>query len=252
MSNVITVENPRGKTITFDEADHKYFDEKDNQYRSVTTIIKSLFPEFEKEKISFFVARKRGVDQQEVLDEWQESADIANEMGTKVHRYAECVLKGEEFDMELTTEKQKKLVATCKMYLPRLLEKYEFVEAEKIVFSPKYLLAGTVDLIMKHKESGKLCIFDWKTNKEIKPYDKYGKTGKLFLSHLGNCNLNHYKLQLNLYRRLLTMENYGNFNDAMLALFHISESGIKPYRVTYMDKEIDQLLEYAKEIQGQA
>ena len=74
-------------------------------------------------------------------------------------------------------------------FLIQLDKDYELVETEKIIFRKPLLLAGTVDLIMKNRKTNKLCIFDHKTNKQIAMTDGYGKKGKLFLSHLDNCNL---------------------------------------------------------------
>jgi hypothetical protein len=151
MPKVIKIQNPRGKTLYYNDDDHKYFDENDRQYHSTTEIIHSLFPEFDNGKWSYIVARKRvakekGYDNPKdvptslameekkiVLDEWEEKKNTACTLGNEVHRYAECKLKGIPFDMELSGSKQKKFVQLLDEFIPELLQHYEFVEAEKII-----------------------------------------------------------------------------------------------------------------------
>lgn len=253
MSKLITVENPRGTKLTFSESDHKYSDENNNVYRSVTKIIHCLFPEFERDKIAMFSAKKRGCTVQEILQEWKDIADTACTKGTLVHRYAECMLQSIPFDMRATTQEQADCIKLVHAFIPKLMERYEFVEAEKIIFSEEFKLAGTVDLIMRNKNTGNYAIFDWKTNKEIKLRDEYGKYGKMFLSKIPHCNYYHYALQLNVYRYILVAEGYGDFNDCELALFHIHpnhKKGIKPYLIPDMTEHAKLILDYVKETHG--
>jgi ATP-dependent exoDNAse (exonuclease V) beta subunit len=268
MGKVITVKNPRGKKITFDEDEHKYSDEKGRRYNSVTSVIHSLFPEFEREKMAYFVARKRVMkakgypdkdstpvpevmaERAVVLEEWEENKNQACDLGTQIHRYAECQLQGIDFDMTFTGERQPKLAKTLDKFIPELLDSYEFLEAEKIVFCPTILLAGTIDLIMRNKKSGKLCIFDWKTNKAINQSDSYGKKGKLFLEHIENANYWYYALQLNVYRWILNREKYGDFEDVELGLFHINTRKVKAYMLPVMDWEAGQIADYTKKLKG--
>jgi ATP-dependent exoDNAse (exonuclease V) beta subunit len=250
MSKLITVENPQGFKITFDEAGHKYQDESGKIYRSVTKIIHKLFPEFERDKIAGFVARKRGVDRSEVIAEWEATAKTACDLGNVVHRYAECFLQNIEFDMQPTTDEQCQRLKVIHEFLPKLTERYEFVEAEKIIFSPDCLLAGTIDLIMKNKNTGTMCIFDWKTNKEICKHDKYNKVGKMFLSNLDNCNYNHYALQLNTYRYMMHMEGYGDFGNCELALFHVTNDGVVGYPLPDMTNHVKLVIDYVKQTKG--
>ena len=266
MGRQVTVKNPHGRKITFDEDLHKYTDERGSVYKSVTTIIHSLFPEFERDKMSYFVARKRVMkdkgypdassvpvpevmrEKDIVLEEWELNKNQACDMGTQVHRYAECMMLGIDFDMEFTVDKGKKLAKTLDKFLIELDKYYEIVETEKIVFCPTILLAGTVDLIMRNRKTNALCIFDWKTNKQISMTDFYGKKGKLFLEHVEHCNYWHYVLQLNVYRWVLNREKYGDFTKAELGLFHINTRAVKAYQLPIMDWEAGQIAEYCKKV----
>jgi len=264
MSNLITVKNPKGRSISFSEENHKYFDSKGNVYRSTTDIIHSLFPEFEKDKMAYLVARRRvmkeeGISNTEdapvnkcmkmkmiVLQEWEDNKNKAGDLGTQIHRYAECKLSGVPFDMQFTESRQEKMSKVLDSFLLELEKHYTFVEAEKIIFSPKILLAGTVDLIMKHKERDCFAVFDWKTSKEISKVDSYGKKGLLFLNHLDNCNYWHFALQLNIYRWILKTEGYGDFDDVDLGVFHINTQKVHGYKIPIMEWETTKIFEYCQ------
>ncbi len=268
MGKQVSVKNPSGRTITFDEDKHEYTDDKKISYKSVTQIVSGLFPEFDSEKVSYFVARKRlmeklkvknkdaipekdiVIEKQIVLDEWRENADKACRLGTEVHRYGECNLLEIPYDMGFSGEKQKKMANSIDVFLPILLETYEFVEAEKIIFSPANHIAGTIDLIMRHRQTKKLCIFDWKTNKVMDFVDAYEKYGKLFLNHIPDCNYYHYVIQLNIYRMILLLEDYGDFEDIELGLFHVNTKTVRAYQISLMEDEAEQAIKYCRKMKS--
>jgi len=268
MGKIVTVKNPRGKKITFSEDDHKYFDEKGNQYRSATTIVHSLFPEFKQDMMAYVCGRKRlmkekGYATKEqvpvpecmemkkvMLAEWEANRIESCDRGTAVHRFAECKLLNIDFDGDLNQPKSEKMVKVVGPFVEELLEQYDLIETEKIVFCPKLLLAGTVDLIMQNKKTKKLCIFDWKTNKAMNLKDSYNQKGLLFLKHIENCNYWHYVIQLNIYRWILTKEKYGDYEDVEMGLFHINTRKVKAYQIPKLDYEIEQVMDYTKRLKG--
>lgn len=256
------VKNPNGKIIYFTETDHKYYDDDGNNYISATSIVESLFPEFEKDKIAFFSARKRLFEEgtwtskqnipknkiekvkKIILDEWKEKGEEAASLGTDIHKLAECLLKREEYDIEIDSTRKEKMIQSLKKFIPELLEHYEFLEAEKIIFSPFYQISGTIDLLMKNRYNNKLCIFDWKTNKSIKKSSSYDKKGKLFLSEFDDCNYWKYCLQLNVYKWILLFEKYGDFQNSELGLFHINTRNVTPIRVPHLDMYKEAFFDY--------
>ena len=241
MSLIKTVEHPTGKLITFFEDDHEYRDDTNKKYLSTTTLVHSLFPEFEEKKISYFIAKKRvkgklGFTQEDILEEqkvvlkeWEEKRNSAADLGTQVHRYAECLLLDIPFDMDLTGERQKKMVKVVDKFLVKLNSLYDFIEAEKIIFSPTLLLSGTVDLIMRNKGTKKPAILDWKTNKAINLKDEYNKKGLGFLNHIDDSNYWHYTIQLNIYRWMLHNEGYGDYYQSEMGLFHVKTTEVEGY-----------------------
>ena len=272
MSKVKSVKNPKGKVIYFNENDHKYYDNKKRYYNSTTKIIHSLFPEFEKDMMAYVTGRKQLMkehgyaDKSEVpvglcmqrkkqlLEEWDENRDRSCDIGNAVHRHAECFLLGidDDYQREYPDEtRTDKLINVIDQFLPSLQKEYELIAAEKIVFSAPIRLAGTIDLLMKNKKTGKMAIFDWKTNKKgIQTQDGYGKKGLLFLSHIEHANYWHYALQLNIYRWILNNEGYGDYTDCEMGLFHINTRKVQGHKLPYMDSEVEQIMEYTRRLKG--
>jgi hypothetical protein len=71
--------------FVFEEEAHTYH-YSDIKYDSVTSYIKRFKTPFDKEYWSKKKAIERGVDVSVVLDEWQGKADVANDLGTRVHK----------------------------------------------------------------------------------------------------------------------------------------------------------------------
>jgi ATP-dependent exoDNAse (exonuclease V) beta subunit len=235
-----TAEHPSGEIISFTEADHSYKDTQGKSYHSVTTFIHTFFPEFDTEAVSARYAERHNLSQDEVKKAWKENGDQAADFGSRVHAFAEAKLKGIDLPMP-TNGKDEMYFKAVDTFINTELSGYKLIESEKIIFSPKYLLAGTVDLLMKNRK-GQLCIMDWKTNKAIK-FDNVYQHGLDFFSHLDDCNYNHYSLQLNLYRRLLAEEGYfRNAVEAPMQLLFVKRDKVQVIPVAVMDDEINNLL----------
>ena len=76
------------------------------------------------------------------------------------------------------------------------------VYPEHLAYLKSAAICGQADLVTI--VNGKVNITDYKTNKEIKEKgftNWEGITSKMYkpLSHLDDCNLNHYNIQLSIY-----------------------------------------------------
>ena len=85
----------------FEEEAHTYH-YREIKYDSVTSYIKRFKTPFDKEYWSKKKAAERGVEVSVVLDEWQGKADVANDLGTRVHKWIEDFWSGSA--RELTPE----------------------------------------------------------------------------------------------------------------------------------------------------
>lgn len=241
---MITAKHPKGETITFEDEDHSYKDSSGQVYKSVTTFIHDFFPPFDTETISAKYASKHNMSQDEVKKQWEMNRDQAAAYGTRVHAFAEAKLKGLP-QAEPLDKRDKLAFSAVSDYIDNeLLKNYTILEMEKIIFSPSLGLAGTVDLLVKDKQ-GRLNILDWKTNKEIK-YTNSFQSGNPPVSHLQDCNYNHYCLQLNLYKYLLFNEGYywsaENANLGLLYVNRFPEMTLQFLPVKDMSKEIQDII----------
>lgn len=190
--------NPRDKRVKFYEEPHIYEIEGYNgKVISVTTFIHSFFPKFDDEEaaekaINAKMPKYPGMTKEEIISLWKENASLGTEMHKMIENYIN--IGGE---------------------LPKTIEAKYFLDfwgkitslgytpyrTEWVIYDEEYGIAGSIDLVLKCPEGG-YAICDWKRSKEIKASNKYSK-GYSPLSHLDDCNLNHYALQLNCYRHIL-------------------------------------------------
>lgn len=180
--------------INFDPVKHEYTNALTNEkYTSVSKVLEKFKSEFDKQTISRFVAEKRGVSQQEILDEWAKTNKDSQIYGTATHAALENYAKTgiiEEQHKTLISEFQKMGDYTKKSGALQ----------EQILHSHQYKVAGTADIIYP---TGKYFdVFDIKTNKAFNFYSKYGKQLKYPVEHLNDCEYNNYSLQLSLYAYL--------------------------------------------------
>ena len=234
--------NPQGVEICYYDEPHIYETDKCKNFTSVTTFIEEFFPPFDEYNISKRYAEKHNKTQKEVLADWKAINDEANLQGTNVHLYCECVLTGQPIP-EPRNKKEVNIRKSADKAIEKLLSQYELVESEKIIFSEKYKLAGTVDLIMRNKENDNILLFDWKTNKKIEKSSYWKEYGFPPIEHLEKVNFNHYSLQLNLYKWLLLKEGYYS-NISEMKIVHLLPTKDVWYDIDDMQKEIDDMIAY--------
>lgn len=198
--------HPNGTIITFEEDPHTYTDDAGRSYKSFTSLIHDYFPQFDAEKTAARVAAARGKTAQELIQEWEEAGDRASRYGTRVHENCEALMKGLPTPNRAENETEERVFAHAVSVTDYLKSKYQFIAAEKILFSPRCRVAGTIDLMMADGDT--LWILDYKTNKEIKQAAYRNETGLFPLKHLANCDMEHYAMQLSLAETVAKMEGY--------------------------------------------
>lgn len=210
MPGTSTSTNPSGIKITFEEKSHKYWsfiDGNELKYISGTTFIHKFIPFFDEMRISAMVAKKRGVSQQEILNEWHQKRDESCYFGTKVHETAEDVLTGRPFRNIPQNPKEQIVFDKAKTFAQKFKSELDILGVEQIVFDHRLKIAGTIDLLAKSRKDGSILIIDWKTNSDLKRENAFEKCLQP-IDHLDNCNYWHYGLQLSLYQYLLTFGGY--------------------------------------------
>lgn len=189
------------RNISFNEELHRYTDEDNLVYTSVTTLIGEYTPKFNKEYWSQYKADQAGISQQEVIKNWEDITKEACDRGTATHKMLEdsvnesinhsiqnyrekqkllstanIVLAGTEFtNINIDVLAQSNLAKTYPEVFSYLLEQVTKFNCklyvEKRTYSHDHLVAGTIDLLLvKGKQ---FIIVDWKTNKK----EMYFKSG---------------------------------------------------------------------------
>lgn len=219
--------------IKFYKKSHKYKVGK-KELMSVTTFVKSFFPEFDDKAIAkklVYVRRKQGIHTtaSKIIKEWKA---IAAE-GTLVHKQVEESINNKS---EPTHLKAKVAVDV----LSRLTEGKEIkLESEKVLFDTDFGLAGTTDLIIVHPDN-KVDIVDWKTNTNIR-MKGYEKSTHEVVKDLEHCNYTHYTLQLSTYALMLEKQGY-TINK--LYLVHLKENVSDLYEVEYKKEKVKEMIEW--------
>lgn len=177
--------------------------------------------------------------------EWKKKNDDSLVRGTKFHE-----------DIEKKRLAQKTKILECGNTVHyysynKGLENTEFgknkIEGipELRLYNHKYKIAGTTDDPVFYPNK-KVKINDFKTNREIKLKNAWGKM--LYPLHkLDDCNFSHYNIQLSLYGWML--EQFG-YEVVGLSIEHYlfneegKAIGCIPYPMKYLKKEVEALLEH--------
>lgn len=255
---------PKIKYIKFDSEKHRYTDEDQNVYISVTQKEGLVIPVFDEQYWAAKKAKERGISKEEVLLEWANIRNYANAKGNIVHKKNEDSINqsaigfreyverkgacgqagknpiwGYEIDLDIFA-KSPLAIKYPKIYLTikNFVDKGWNIFAEKRVYLYEYLIAGTIDLLLV--KGDQFIIIDWKTNKDALKFTSgyYKKENgiktniwvdkkeylKFPLDMIEHCKGSIYTLQLSLYARMV--EEWG-YKCTGLLLFHIRELTIE-------------------------
>lgn len=165
--------------------------------KSVTELVNQYVPEFQAEMIAEKVANKEGRTTTGVLRQWKLAGELATNYGNAVHKTIEYWI---DF-------KQKPSHTHLQEILDNFLQIYGDKElvSEIAVYDVERDVCGTVDLLQVVAPKT-VKIIDIKTNGDL---HKKGH-GKLLapFQDLENNNINKYRLQLSIYKKLFEGRGY--------------------------------------------
>ena len=198
--------HPSGLTMYFTESDHMYRDEYGTEYVSGTTLIHRAFPEFDSEAMAAKCAARQGVDQSEILADWERR----NKAGTRAHENCEYQVLGQYDRMHAPEDDAERVrfAAAWEEVEKIRAAKFQWMKPEYVVFSPRFLIAGSIDLLCCRGDM-EYMIVDWKYLKKMRYKAFRDEVGTIRpTAHLPNCNYYHYAMQLNVYEFILKAEGY--------------------------------------------
>ncbi len=271
--------------VIFKEKGHVYESlnedlEKDQiKWTSVTSFVGLFKPKFDRDgqaKKSSKNKRSKwyGMTPKEIIDAWDSETNRAIDLGNWYHNQREeniCEWDTIERDgtevpiiRPITDDNGIKIAPEQKLE--------DGVYPEHFVYLKSLGICGQADLVSI--VNGKINILDYKTNKEIKEKgftNWEGITAKMYnpVSHLDDCNLKHYNLQLSLYAYIIKKHN-PKLKIGKLQIQHVSfekkgenEHGypitkyndqdepiikeIKMYELPYLKDEINSLVMWLKD-----
>ena len=216
---------------------------------SVTRFIEQYCNEFNAQAVAEKVAIKQNKTVQEVLEEWDYKNKFACAKGSTCHEYAQHLWSHnrytlDEFDKSLIYKKAvSKIASQALKFRNDYKYRLKHLADEFVVGSSEYDIASAIDHLFINKLTGGLVLVDYKTNSDIHKTEKYAKDMKVPLQHLKDFTLNHYYIQLSIYRYLV--EKYTNLKIEEMFIVYFSEN-IENYEIIeipYLYKEVKEILE---------
>lgn len=239
--------------------DFKFFPE-DHHYEykgkrigiSVTSFYALYENEFNEMEMAEKSANKRGISVQEVLNEWHYKRDFACDKGTNGHCRVQSLWNGEiyhplPFDgSEAFKMANNEIYRQGDNFYHDFKDRLEHVADEYVIGSLEYDISSCIDHIFRNKLTGGLVLVDYKTNSDIYKSDRYAKKMKVPLHHLKDTVLNHYALQLSIYKYIV--EKYTNleFEDMFIVWFSELNENYQIVNVPYLKNEVETILEWRK------
>jgi hypothetical protein len=206
--------------VKFLPEDHKYVsvDPAENiSWMSVTSLISKLKQPFEAEKIAEKSSKNKrskwyGMTKDQILSVWKAESERAITVGNWYHNQREEDLLGLD-----SIERHGKVIPimqpladTSGIKVAPNQRLTDGMYPEHFVYMKSLGICGQSDLV--EVIDGVVHITDYKTNKEIRSEsykDWEGLSQKMNhpVSHLDDCNLNHYNLQLSIYMYMILKHN---------------------------------------------
>lgn len=254
MKNEIINELQYFKGIEFHEEEHFYTLDDYRFGISATSLIETYAQQFDSDSISQMVANKRGISQQEVLEEWKKENEFSCIKGSCIHLKAQSLWMGTDYEIDYNTidnnidkERLKKeydiMSKQAINFYNDYKDMYDMIQDEFIVWSKEFDIAGSIDGIMYNKYTQQCCILDFKSNKDLQFESKYHKKMKVPLHKLDDVNGQHYYIQLSIYKYLI--EKYTNIkvDELFIVYFNINANNYEIIPIPYMKKEVEEILE---------
>lgn len=214
-----------------------------------TGLIEQYTQEFDSQAVAERVASKQGKSVQEVLDEWEYKNKFACNKGSTCHEFAQFLWSGNdwnyiEFDSSIEYQKTiTKIQMQATNFKKDYQDRLEHLADEYVIGSEEYNLASAIDHLFINKLTGGLVLVDYKTNSDIHKNEKYAKQMKVPLTHIKDTTLNHYAIQLSIYKYLV--EKYTNLKIEEFFIVYMSEN-IENYEIIeipYLKNEVIKILE---------
>lgn len=219
--------------LVFEPSTHSYksIDAADDTiWVSVTTLLGHLKQPFDSNAIAKKSASNKrgkwyGMTVEDIQKAWKNESDRACTLGNWYHDQRERDIVGCD-----TISRHEKILPVIRPMFDEFGKKtaptqklIEGIYPEHMVYLRSAGICGQSDLV--EVANGEVHITDYKTNKEIKTesfksWEGISQKMGFPVSHLDDCNLNHYNLQLSIYLYVILKHN-PNLKPGKLTIHHI-------------------------------
>ena len=239
---------------TFIEDGHYYLCNGKRVGISTTGLISQYENKFDSDTISQQVADKKGISQQEVLEEWRIENLHSTIKGSFIHEFAQSLWQGKEYKFDYSNVPEEidlsRLKSDIKKLIPQAInfyndykDMYELVGCEIYLGDEDYDECGATDQIMLNKYTGEIVIIDYKTNKKI-DYESYKHKKMLIPLHkYDDCNHVHYSIQLSDYKFKFEKNTKLKVEETFIVYFNINADNYEIIEPLNMEKETKKILE---------
>lgn len=218
--------------VKFIEETHRYIDDQDRELISVSAFTDKFKPKVDWKAVAKKVAAKKTKEgepttTEEVLKKWENKRDQSAKIGTIYHTLREDELVSQinpEFYGVSCGTKQCEFSDGLKYSIPINKLENNTVYPELMIYDFDYMICGQADKVIVANK--KINIWDYKTDQEIKFKafsSKWVDPAKMLppISHLDDCNANHYSLKMSLYMYMLWKSNRGTLRTGDIIIEHI-------------------------------
>lgn len=239
---------------TFIEDGHYYLCNGKRVEISTTGLISQYEQKFDSDTISQQVADKRGISQQEVLEEWRIENLHSTIKGSMIHEFAQSLWEGKEYtfdysnvpkeiDLDRLDSDIKKLIPQAINFYNDYKDMYELIGCEIYLGDEDYDECGATDQMMLNKYTGGITIIDYKTNKKIE-YESYKHKKMLIPLHkFDDCNYVHYSFQLGDYKYKFEKNTNLKVDETFIVYFNTNADNYEIIKPLNMEKEVEKILE---------
>lgn len=242
------------KNYEFFDSTHTYFYKGKKVAISTTGLIHQYSNKFDKWEMSANVARKRGISQQEVLEEWKIENLHSTIKGSMIHEFAQSlwmeqdyIFKFDNIPKEINIHRlQEELLVMSNQavnFYNDYKNLYELVGCEIYLGVPDFDECGATDMILKSKFSDDILILDFKSNKKI-DFESFGHKRMLIpLQKYEDCNFIHYSLQLNAYAYKLEYMTRIKAKEKLIVYFDCTKDNYQIIEPLELQKKVKQIYE---------
>ena len=239
---------------TFVEDGHYYLCNGKQVGISTTGLISKYENHFDSETISQQVADKRGISQQEVLEEWRIENLHSTIKGSFIHEFAQSLWEGKEYvfdyskvpkeiDIDRLKSDINKLIPQAINFYNDYKDMYELIGCEVYLGDEDFDECGATDQILYNKYTGGITIIDYKTNKKIERESYKHKKMLIPLNKFDDCNHVHYSMQLSGYKFKFEKNTKLKVDETFIVYFNINADNYEIIEPLNMEKEVEEILE---------